>query len=418
MPKLTKRTVDALQAKATDYTAWDTDLSGFGCRVHPQGKKTFIFKYRVGGGRGASQRKMKLGAYTEGFTVDQARALAKQVNADVLKGKDPAGDRANHRAAETFEAFSKQYMEQHAKAVKKPSSVKNDRWMLDRYILPKLGSRKVVDLTSNELGRFIRGHGETPILANRLRSLLSKMMGLATNWGVRHDQVNPLQSVDKYPERSRERYLTGDEIKRLGKVLRETEQAASEPWQAIAAIRLLLFTGCRRGEILSLQWSFVDSEQELILLPDSKTGRKTLYLTSPVAELLGSLPRKEGCPFVLPAQRGGEGHFVGLGHVWERLRRTAKLDEVRLHDLRHTFASRGAGMGLGLPLIGALLGHSDSATTAKYAHLAADPTRKAGSRIARRLRAELSAHGAVVVFPSKGAKTEVPVNVPATAQAS
>jgi integrase len=360
---------------------------------------------------------MKLGAYTEGFTVDQARALAKQVNADVLKGKDPAGDRASHRVAETFEAFSRQYMEQHAKAVKKPSSIKNDQWMLDRYILPKLGSRKVIDLTGNELGRFVRGHGDTPILANRLRALLSKMMALAIAWGVRHDQVNPLQSVEKYPERSRERYLTGEEIKRLGEVLGDAELTASEPWQSIAAIRLLLLTGCRRGEILSLQWSFIDSEHGVILLPDSKTGRKTLYLTSPVAQLLDSLPRKQGCLFVLPAQRGGEGHFVGLGHVWERLRAEAGLEGVRLHDLRHTFASWGAGMGLGLPLIGALLGHSDSATTAKYAHLAADPTRKAGSRIAQRLRAELAASGQVVAFPRSRAKTSGLAAAPKAGQA-
>lgn len=411
MAKLTKRSVDALAPAAADYMAWDTELHGFGCRVHPGGRKTFVFKYRVGGGRSASQRKMTLGQYSDAFTVDQARTMARRIHADVLTGKDPAGDRAAHRKAETLKDFAKQYMNDHAKAVKKASSASQDQWMLDRYILPALGSRKMVDITSGEIARFIRANatqtdrrGEqrsTPILANRLRSLLSKMMSLATAWGVRPGGDNPVRSIEKFPERSRERFLSSDEIKRVGEVLREAEAAASEPWQAIAAIRLLILTGCRRGEVLSLQWSFVDEENGALLLPDSKTGRKTVYMTPPVAAVLAALPRQEECPFVLPAKVGREGHFVGVGHVWERLRKKARLEGVRLHDLRHTFASRGVGLGLGLPVIGGLLGHADATTTAKYAHLAADPTRRAGLRIARKLHAELGLPGKVVAFPER-----------------
>lgn len=399
MSKLTKRTVDALAPQEQDYTAWDGELRGFGCRVHPQGRKTFVFFYRVGGGRGAAQRKMKLGVYCEAFTVDQARTMAKGIGADVLQGKDHAGDRAQHRVAITLEDFSKQYMTDHAHAVKKARSADQDQWMLDKYILPKLGTRKVVDLTTGEFTRLLRALSATPIQANRVRALLSKMMSLAVAWGVRRDPVNPVLAVEKYPERSRERFLSADEIKRLGEVLREAETKATEPWQAVAAIRLLLLTGCRRSEVLSLQWSFIDRDNALILLPDSKTGKKTLYLTPPVAEVLSGLPRKNGCPFVLPAQRGNEGHFIGIGHVWERLRETAKLTDVRLHDLRHTFASKGVGLGIGLPLIGGLLGHANATTTAKYAHLAADPTRRAGIRIARKLLADIGAPAKVVAFP-------------------
>jgi integrase len=401
MAKLTKRTTDALAPSAADFTVWDSELHGFGCRVHPGGRKTFVFKYRVGGGRGAAQRKMTLGRYSDAFTVDQARAMARQLHADVLKGKDPAGDRATHRQAETLEAFAQRYMSDHANAVKKASSAKQDQWMLDRYILPKLGSRKMVDLTSGDLTRFIRSHVATPIMANRLRALLSKMMSLAMAWDVRRDPVNPVLAIEKFPEQSCERYLSGDEMRRLGDVLREAETEASEPWQAIAAIRLLVLTGCRRNEVLAWQWPFIDRDNGLVALADSKTGRKPIYLTPPVLAVLDALPRTEGCPYVLPARPGREGHFVGVNHVWERLRKMAGLEDVRLHDLRHTFASKGVGLSIGLPLIGGLLGHAHATTTAKYAHLAADPTRRAGVRIARKLHAELGLAGKVVAFPDR-----------------
>jgi integrase len=284
--------------------------------------------------------------------------------------------------------------------------------LLDRHILPGLGSRKVVDITPADITKFLHSVGHqpsrkredrgklvpTPILANRARSLLSKMLALAIAWDVRSDPVNPIQRVAKFPERSRERFLSGDEIKRLGDALRAVEADATEAWQAIAAIRLLLFTGCRRGEILSLKWEYVDHDMQALLLPDSKTGRKTVYLTSPVFEVLDALPKKADCPYVLPARFDTEGHFQGIGHIWERIREKAGLGGVRIHDLRHTFASTGVGLGVGLPLIGGLLGHARATTTEKYAHLAADPTRKAGARIARQLRAHLGASDNVIPF--------------------
>ena len=223
-------------------------------------------------------------------------------------------------------------------------------------------------------------------------------MALAIAWNVRRDPVNPVHGVVKFPERSRERFLLSDEIKRLGEVLRAVGAEATEPWQAITAIRLLLLTGCRRGEILSLKWEFIDRDNQVLLLPESKTGRKTVYLTTPVLEMLDALPRKEGCPFVLPARFEADGHFQGIGHVWARIRKRADLDNVRIHDLRHTFASTGVSLRVGLPLLGGLLGHAQASTTEKYAHLAADPTRKAGARIARQLRADLGPTSNVISF--------------------
>jgi integrase len=430
--KLTKRTVDALASREREYTEWDTELRGFGCRVFPQGRKTFVYYYRVGGGRRSSQRKMKLGVYCEAFTVDQARTMARQVHADTVRGDDPAGDRAARRKADTLEEFAKQYMSDHSRAVKKASSAKSDQWLLDRHILPKLGNRKVVDLTTAEIARFIRASAtqvdrrgrerSTPTLANRIRALLSHMMTLAIKWDVRPDRTNPVIGVEKFPERSLERFLLGVELKRLGEVLREAETNVAEPWQAIAAIRLLVLTGCRKGEILSLKWNYIDRENGVLLLPDSKTGKKTIYLTPPVAELLDTLPRVQGCPYVLPAQRAAhrrkgysgpareanEGHFIGVAHVWERLRKKAGLHSVRLNDLRHTFASKGVGLGVSLPLIGGLLGHADMKTTAKYAHLSADPTRQAGMLIAQRLHADLGLGTNVVLFPGPRSDDQAP----------
>jgi integrase len=231
----------------------------------------------------------------------------------------------------------------------------------------------------------------TPVLANRVRALLSTMLSLAMLWGIRKDPINPARLVQKFPEKSRERFLSEEELKRLGRILLDLEHTSAEPWQAIAAIRLLLFTGARKSEILSLRWDFIDYDNSVLLLPKSKTGRKTIYLTATVLGILASLPRKKGCPWVLPSRLADPNrHFDGVGHVWERVREKAGLPDVRLHDLRHTFASKGVGLGVGIPIIGGLLGHKNPTTTAKYAHLAADPLRAANDRIADRLEVELS----------------------------
>lgn len=388
MPRLTKRLVDQLQKTASNFTQWDSELRGFGCLVHVTGRKTFIVKYRVGGGRTATQRKMTLGAYGP-LTVDEARSLARQTLAEVAKGGDPAGRRHDYRRAQSVAEFGARYLAEHALPKKSQRSAEEDQWLLEKYILPKLGQRKVVDLAAADISRLTHGLSSTPALANRVRSLLSMMLSLAVVWGVRNDPVNPARAVQKFAERARETFLSAEAIKRVGDALRAAE--ANEPWQAIAAVRLLLFTGCRRGEILGLRWEYIDYDNSVILLPASKTGRKTIYLTAPVLTILAGLPRKPGNPWVLPSRLAvNDRPFEGVGHVWQRVRREADLEHVRLHDLRHTFASKGVNLGLSLPLIGGLLGHALPTTTARYAHLAADPTRAAGERIAGRLAVELT----------------------------
>jgi Arm DNA-binding domain len=230
----------------TDYTVWDSDLRGFGCRVHARGRKTFIVQYRVGGGRGATQRKMALGSYGP-TTVDQARLSARQAPAEVVKGGDPAGRRNDYRHAHSVREFALRYLAEHARPKKSPRSAEEDEWLLDRYILPTLGTRKMVDLAAADIARVVHGLSITPALANRVRALLSKMLSLAVVWGVRSDPANPARAVQKYPERSRERYLSGEEVKRLGDALSAVQLNASEPWQAIAAN---LFNRCAASSLL------------------------------------------------------------------------------------------------------------------------------------------------------------------------
>ena len=229
----------------------------------------------------------------------------------------------------------------------------------------------------------------TPGAANRTLALLSKMFNLAEKWGLRPDGSNPCRHIEKYPERRIDRFLSNAELADLGKVLAEDEYGRTELPSSIAAIRLLLFTGCRLSEILTLRWEHVDFENQYLRLPESKTGPKLVYLSPPALDLLSDLKREDDNPFVILGRKPGT-HQVNLRKPWGRIRKKAGLEDVRIHDLRHSFASMAVAGGLSLPVIGALLGHSQPATTARYAHLADDPLRQAaniaGGRIAAAMK--------------------------------
>jgi integrase len=224
-----------------------------------------------------------------------------------------------------------------------------------------------------------------PGAANRVLALLSKMFNLAERWGLRPDGSNPCRHVERYRENQRERFLSPEELGRLGDVLRDVERDAIEPPSVVAAIRLLILTGARRSEILRLRWEHVDLERGVLRLPESKTGERVLYLNPPAVEVLSRLEQRG--PWVLPTASGTGP--VSLSNPWTRIRDRAGLANVRVHDLRHSFASVGAGAGLGLPIIGKLLGHTQAATTQRYAHLADDPMRQASEVIGQRIAAAL-----------------------------
>ena len=219
-----------------------------------------------------------------------------------------------------------------------------------------------------------------PYQANRVLAVLSKMFNLAERWGLRPDGSNPCRHVEKFGERKRERMLSASELSRLGEALAGHD---GSPFVA-GAVKLLIFTGARLGEILGLRWDWVDLDRGEARLPDSKSGAKTLHLPPPALAALATLPRIEGNSFVIVGHRAGA-PLVNLEKPWRAIRATAGLDDFRLHDLRHAFASIAASSGLGLPIIGKILGHTQPATTARYAHLASDPVKAAAAAVAEKI---------------------------------
>jgi integrase len=384
MPKLTKRTIDALPQPERDTIVWDDELPGFGIRLKPSGSKSYVVQYR---NRECRTRRLTIGAYTE-LTPTQARKEGRQKLADAARGGDPSEERHQERRVPTVKEFAERYLEQHAIPKKKPSSVATDRGMLKNYIVPQLGHRKMSEIGLAEVADLHHAMRRTPSQANRVLALLSKMISLAERWGVRPFHSNPCRYVDRYPENRCERFLSGEELGRLGEALAEVEASEEEHPSAILAIRLVALTGARKGEIQRLRWKEVDFERGCLRLEDSKTGRKAFPLGAPALQLLAQAPREEGNPYVCFGVGTGS-HFKGLHRVWDRVRKAAGLEDVRLHDLRHTHASFGAAAGLGLPVIGRLLGHKSPATTARYAHLADDPLRAAAERVAGEIAARM-----------------------------
>ena len=227
------------------------------------------------------------------------------------------------------------------------------------------------------------------------------MMILAESWGYRPDASNPTRHINRFAESKRERFLSEDELGRLGAVLARAEREGTESKAAIAAIRLLAVTGCRRGEILSLEWSHVDFENACLRLAQSKTGPKIVYLAPAALEVLQGIERQDRNPYVIVGREPGT-YLANLSKPWGRVRKLAGLDGVRLHDLRHGFAAVGAAGGLSLPVLGKLLGHTQPATTARYAHLVGDPLRKAAAQVGGQIAAAMLGQKADVVELSTG----------------
>jgi integrase len=226
---------------------------------------------------------------------------------------------------------------------------------------------------------------KTPYEANRLLAMTSKMFSLAERWGLRPDGTNPAKNIDRFREEQRERYLSREEVARLWALLNSPAGRALASESSIVAIKLLVLTGRRLSEVLNLKWAWVDLQAGILRLPDTKTGALTVSLNQPALNVLRELREQAGTgEYVIPGQRSGR-PLVNLQKPWRRVRHAAQLDDVRLHDLRHTFASIGAGLGMSLPMIGRLLGHSQAQTTARYAHLAQDPVRDAADAIGSEL---------------------------------
>jgi integrase len=383
--RITKRAVDAAKAAEADSFLWDSALRGFGLKVTPKGRKIYLVQYRVGGRHGRTRR-VTIGEHGSPWTPDAARKEAKRILGEVDAGRDPAAEKAKAKADKALAVVLEQFMAEHVRAKLKPRSRAEYERLAKLYIAPRLGRRPVGEIARSDVAALHYALRATPCQANRVLAVLSKFFAWAEKRGL--SEGNPCRHVEKYRERRRERFLSEAELARLGEALAQAERNGScSPW-TVGAIRLLLFTGARLNEILSLRWEHVDLERACLRLPDSKTGAKTIPLNAPALDVLGRLPRVEGNPHVVVGERPGR-HLVNLEKPWRRIRAAAGLSDVRLHDLRHSFASVAAGSGQSLVVIGKMLGHSQPQTTARYAHLADDPVRAASEAVARRIAAAL-----------------------------
>jgi integrase len=298
-------------------------------------------------------------------------------------------DRDRQKGATTITELGARFLQEHVSQHCKPRTAYEYRRAVQLFIEPALGSHRVSDLLRADIAQFHHDLRDRPYQANRALGVLSKIMNLAEAWGLRLDGSNPVRHVKKYREHKRERYLTKAELQRLGAVLADAETKALESPFAIAAIGLLVLTGARLTEILTLRWEHVDLENEVLRLPDSKTGAKLIYLNAAAINLLRIMPRMAGNPYVIAGKNRGA-RLINLQKPWRRIRAKANLADVRIHDLRHSFASVAAGTGMSLPMIGKLLGHSQPVTTARYAHLAVDPIRAASNLIGDEIDAAMN----------------------------
>lgn len=367
--KLTDAIVKKLPAPASgNKIYYDDSLKGFGCRVTAAGARSFILNYYTRGGR---ERRYTIGSFPT-WKVSAARKQADELKQSINRGEDPLADIEADRGAKTVAHLCNRYVEEHLPK-KRPSSQGDDRSMIEREILPALKHLKVADVTFSDvdgLHRKISKRGKKH-RANRVVALLSKMFALAIRWQWRSD--NPARGIERNAEAKRDRHLSGAELDRLTKALAEhgDEQAAN-------IIRLLLLTGARRGEVLGMRWDQLDLEIGVWTKPGATTKQKTTHrvpLSAPARQLLTELHQDAGSDFVFPSDVGTARHDIKK--QWAEICKAASIRNARVHDLRHTYASLLASSGLSLPVIGALLGHTQPSTTARYAHLLDDPLRRA-----------------------------------------
>ena len=381
---LSKRTVDGLSVADKEVIFWDRELRGFGVRVYPSGAKVYLVQSRGPGG----SKRIALGRHGV-IPADRARQRAALVIGRIKAGEEPeAAAAARASAGSTVAELAGRYLSEHVAVRCKPNTVTGYRQLIDRHVVPLLGKQPISALGREHVADLHYRLRRTPMAANQAVDALSRMLNQAEAWGLVPPGGNPCRFVAKYRMRRLERFLTEEEFRRLGRTLDALEAEGRVPVHAAAALRLLMLTGCRRSEIMTLPWEDVYLEANEIRLRDSKTGPRVMPLSPGAARLLASLPRDAGNPWVIAGRKPGT-RLTHIAYYWYRVRERAGLDDVRIHDLRHSFASRALALGESLPTIGKLLGHSKIQTTARYAHLARDSVHESAARVAASIGADI-----------------------------
>jgi integrase len=378
--KVTKSVVEGLSPSDDDYVVWDAGIPGFGVRVKPSGVKSYVVQYR--NRKTGASRRATIGQHGPLLTFHKARERARVILAEALKGNDPVADDRAARAAPMVKELAADYLEQHARPKKRQKSITTDQAMLDRIILPRLGSKKVDGVQSRDIQVFHVSLKHTPYQANRVLALLSKMFSLAVKWGWRSD--NPVKGIERYREERRERWLSDDELSRLlGVLLTHPNQRAAN------AVRLQLLTGARIGEVLSARWPDIDLVRGVWTKPSHHTKQKRTEHVPLSAAALGLLAdmqtrASDDEQYLFPGDAPGK-PLQDIKKFWRGITEKAGLADYRLHDNRHTHASHLVSSGLSLEIVGRLLGHTNPLTTKRYAHLADDPLRAAAERFGSKM---------------------------------
>jgi integrase len=403
MPKLTKRYVDSLGARPSDYFAWDDELPGFGVRVWISGRKTYVAQYRKAG----RSRRVKIGAHGA-LTVDEARKEARGILGDVARGEDPAEDRATRRKSITVKELCADYLAAAERGLimgkrslpKKETTLTSDRGRIEQHIKPLLGNKLVRDLTQADINKFIRDvtlgktarvvktekkRGKSVVrggagTAARTAGLLGGILSFAVGEGVRPD--NPVRGAKRQADGSRKRRLTPDEYRIVGKALKAAHDDA-EPDQGVQGIWLLILTGCRLGEIEGLKWTETDAAGGCFRLEDSKEGESVRPIGKPAFDVLAKIERRKGNPYVLPAARGDGGSYGGMSRAMDRIMARAGLDDVSAHTFRHSYASVAGNLHYSDSTIETLLGHTAGTVTSKYIHRLDSVLIAAADKVAR-----------------------------------
>lgn len=431
--KLTRRALAAIKPTGKRAFYFDTDLSGFGLKLEPSGAASWFLEYRAGaGGRGAAKRRMKIGDATD-MTPEAARERAKDLLAEIRLGGDPAATKAKAKTVPTFRAFAAEHLDAMAamaekhpeQATLRPGSIRNYRSLLKKHVGPAIGSRQLDAITREEAKRLHTKVGkEAPATANRCLEFIGSIFKAAADAGHVEEGTNPARGIRAFKERSRERFLSAEELARLGEAIaaaettgvpyeppaREGKKAKHVPKEmppyvigadSAAALRLLILTGARLREILHARWDQIDLERGLLSV-FGKTGRRYVFLPAPALEILAGLPRGLG-PFVFPSSLDCNKPKADLNKPWRAVRKLAGLDDVRIHDLRHSFASVAVSGGAPLAVIGKILGHASPVMTGRYAHLSADPVRAAAEAAAGTIAAAMArTTGEVIPMPERG----------------